>query len=161
MSIQRQSKLPAFMLNACRRRAFLTSIQSHRWAVRKIQTHMYSPHAEAKRSPRSDLFSKSSGFRIGNDCLLQERESKAQLTASSGKYQQASLLWTIARILGWPYLSLGLIKLVNDILNFAGRACLHPFVSKILSRKYICQPHLLILQRRVIQVSSYGFVKML
>ena len=52
--------------------------------------------------------------------ILQERESKDKVTAESGRLRQASLLHTLARMLGWPYLALGGIKLINDALNFAG-----------------------------------------
>lgn len=51
---------------------------------------------------------------------LQERKSKEAMTAQTGQMQQASLLQTILRVLGWPYAALGLLKLLNDILNFAG-----------------------------------------
>lgn len=56
---------------------------------------------------------------------MQERKHKDLLTAKTGKLSQASLLWTIGRVLGWPYLALGLIKLLNDILNFAGQLSWH------------------------------------
>jgi len=45
---------------------------------------------------------------------------KDKMTAKSGRMQQASLLRTLARVTGWPYLALGGIKLINDALNFSG-----------------------------------------
>ena len=74
--------------------------------------------------------------------IVQERNTKDKLTAKTGKLHQASLLWTIARILGWPYLALGLIKLINDILNFAG-----PGIN--------CPPHLPPLQGSCGQPPSF------
>lgn len=51
---------------------------------------------------------------------MQERKGKDLLSAKTGRFQQASLLRTILGVLGWPYAALGLVKLLNDILNFAG-----------------------------------------
>jgi hypothetical protein len=54
----------------------------------------------------------------------QERSRAAQASIRKGNIIQPSLLRALARAYGMPYLALGVIKLVNDLLNFAGECVL-------------------------------------
>ena len=51
---------------------------------------------------------------------MQEQHQKATKSAETGRLYEPSLLFTIARAYGLPYLGLGFLKLASDILNFAG-----------------------------------------
>ena len=51
---------------------------------------------------------------------MQEQHQKATKSAETGNLHEPSLLFTIARAYGLPYIGLGFLKLAGDILNFAG-----------------------------------------
>ena len=52
---------------------------------------------------------------------LQERTIKAAQTCQEGTWIDPSLLRALARTYGLRYAALGILKLVDDILNFAGK----------------------------------------
>lgn len=51
---------------------------------------------------------------------MQEQHQKVTKSAETGRLYEPSLLFTIARAYGLPYLGLGFLKLGSDILNLAG-----------------------------------------
>ena len=60
--------------------------------------------------------------------LLQEQQTKTVKSAEKGRIVQPSLLRALYKAYGLPYLLLGFIKLVNDILNFAGPLLLNVLI---------------------------------
>lgn len=70
-------------------------------------------------------------------CLFtQEQQSQAVKSAEQGRVVQPSLLKALYKAYGLPYLLLGIIKLVNDILGFAG-----PLLLNVLIRYLETPPH--------------------
>ena len=61
-------------------------------------------------------------------CLSQEQQAKTVETAEKGRIVQPSLLKALYKAYGLPYLLLGIIKLVNDILSFAGPVLLNVLI---------------------------------
>ncbi len=59
---------------------------------------------------------------------MQEQQDKTLKTAVKGHMVQPSLLKALYKAYGLPYLLLGIIKLVNDILNFAGPLLLNVLI---------------------------------
>ncbi|DBA85738.1 TPA: hypothetical protein ACH3X1_005304 [Trebouxia sp. C0004] len=58
----------------------------------------------------------------------EEQQAKTLLTAERGHIVQPLLLKALFKAYGLPYLFLGIIKLVNDILNFAGPLLLNVLI---------------------------------
>ena len=81
----------------------------------------------------------ASGFVL----LLQEQQAKTLLTAERGHMVQPSLLKALFKAYGLPYLFLGIIKLVNDILNFAGPLLLNVLIRYLEtpSEPFDLDPH--------------------
>ena len=75
--------------------------------------------------------------------LLQEQQAKTLLTAERGHMVQPSLLKALSKAYGLPYLLLGIIKLVNDILNFAGPLLLNVLIRYLEtpSEPFDLDPH--------------------
>ena len=53
---------------------------------------------------------------------MQERAIKAEQTCQRGAWVDPSLLRALARTYGLRYAALGILKVANDALNFAGMA---------------------------------------
>ena len=60
---------------------------------------------------------------------MQEQQAKTVKSAEKGQLVQPSLLKALYKAYGFPYLLLGLIKLINDILNFAGPLLLNMLIQ--------------------------------
>lgn len=60
--------------------------------------------------------------------MLQEQQAKTVESAEKGRVVQPSLLKALYRAYGFPYLLLGIIKLINDILGFAGPLLLNVLI---------------------------------
>jgi len=75
--------------------------------------------------------------------LLQEQQAKTLLTAERGHMVQPSLLKALFKAYGLLYLFLGIIKLVNDILNFAGPLLLNVLIRYLEtpSEPFDLDPH--------------------
>ncbi|KAL0039364.1 hypothetical protein WJX79_004967 [Trebouxia sp. C0005] len=72
-----------------------------------------------------------------------EQQAKTLLTAERGHMVQPSLLKALFKAYGLPYLFLGIIKLVNDILNFAGPLLLNVLIRYLEtpSEPFDLDPH--------------------
>ncbi|KAL0053237.1 hypothetical protein WJX82_002974 [Trebouxia sp. C0006] len=72
-----------------------------------------------------------------------EQQAKTLLTAERGHMVQPSLLKALSKAYGLPYLLLGIIKLVNDILNFAGPLLLNVLIRYLEtpSEPFDLDPH--------------------
>lgn len=68
--------------------------------------------------------------------MFQEQHAKTVESAEKGRVVQPSLLKALYRAYGFPYLLLGVIKLINDILGFAG-----PLLLNLLIRYLETPPH--------------------
>ena len=60
--------------------------------------------------------------------FTQEQQDKAVKSAEEGCVVQPSLLKALYKAYGFPYLLLGIIKLINDILGFAGPLLLNVLI---------------------------------
>ncbi|KAK9830435.1 hypothetical protein WJX72_011744 [[Myrmecia] bisecta] len=62
-----------------------------------------------------------------------EKEKQAHLTSlvETRKGGQPSLLHALARVYGWPYLALGVVKLLNEALTFTGPLLLNQLVKHL------------------------------
>ena len=65
--------------------------------------------------------------------FTQEQQAKAIKSAEEGYMVQPSLLKALYKAYGFPYLLLGIVKLINDILGFAGPLLLNVLIRYLES----------------------------